>query len=94
MPRDYCFATEQASLALTEINLGIGPFVISPYVERKIGKSQLIAMSLDTQFRSPQWAMEHNILSFCISEYSRNGYRDRAVYDETIHTKRESFRIY
>ena len=58
---DYCFATEQASLALTEINLGIGPFVISPYVERKIGKSQLIAMSLDTQFRSPQWAMEHNI---------------------------------
>ena len=43
---DYCFATEQASLALTEINLGIGPFVISPYVERKIGKSQLIFIIL------------------------------------------------
>lgn len=58
---DYCFATEEASLALTELNLGIGPFVIGPYVERKIGKSQFIAMTLDTEFRSAQWALLHNI---------------------------------
>ena len=58
---DYCFATENASLALTEINLEIGPFVISPFVEKKIGKSQMIAMSLDAEFRDANWAIQHNI---------------------------------
>jgi methylglutaconyl-CoA hydratase len=58
---DYCFATKDAALALTEINLGIGPFVIGPYVERKIGKSQFTAMATDADFRSADWAQQHNI---------------------------------
>lgn len=58
---DYCFATENSALALTEINLGIGPFVIGPYVERKIGKSQFAAMAIDADFRSAAWALEHNV---------------------------------
>ncbi|KAF5308563.1 hypothetical protein FQR65_LT18063 [Abscondita terminalis] len=43
---DYCFATKDAALALTEINLGIGPFVIGPYMQN---------------FRSAEWAEQHNI---------------------------------
>lgn len=58
---DYCFATKDASLALPELNLGIGPFVIGPFVERKIGKSQFAAMSLDTEFRTANWAKDHQI---------------------------------
>lgn len=58
---DYCFATENASLALTEINLGIGPFVIGPYVERKIGKSAYAAMSIDADFRSADWCERHDV---------------------------------
>lgn len=58
---DYCFAVEQASLALTEINFGIGPFVIGPFVKRKVGQSQFTAMALDTEFRSAKWAEEHHI---------------------------------
>ena len=58
---DYCFATKEASLALPELNLGIGPFVIGPFVERKIGKSHFIAMSLDTEFRTSSWAKENHI---------------------------------
>lgn len=58
---DYCFATKDSALALTELNLGIGPFVIGPYVERKIGTSQFTAMTLDTEFRSAEWAEKHNI---------------------------------
>ncbi|MCC2589602.1 enoyl-CoA hydratase/isomerase family protein [Chryseobacterium sp. MFBS3-17] len=58
---DYCFATRDASLALTELNLGIGPFVIGPYVERKIGKSQFAAMAIDADFRSAAWAEAHSI---------------------------------
>lgn len=58
---DYCFATKHSALALTELNLGIGPFVIGPYVERKIGKSQFAAMAIDADFRSATWAEQHNI---------------------------------
>lgn len=58
---DYCFATKDSALALTEINLGIGPFVIGPYVERKIGKSQFAAMAIDANFRSADWAEQHNV---------------------------------
>ena len=58
---DYCFATQEASLALTELNLGIGPFVIGPYVERKVGKAEFIALTLDTEFRSAEWAKANHI---------------------------------
>lgn len=58
---DYCFATKDSALALTELNLGIGPFVIGPYVERKTGKSQFAAMAIDADFRSAEWAEQHNI---------------------------------
>ncbi|MBE0424418.1 MAG: enoyl-CoA hydratase/isomerase family protein, partial [Lutibacter sp.] len=34
---DYCFATEQASIKLSEFTIGIGPFVIAPAVARKMG---------------------------------------------------------
>lgn len=68
---DYCFATQDSALALTELNLGIGPFVIGPYVERKIGKSQFAAMAIDADFRSAAWAEQHNmyhLVSNSISE--------------------------
>ena len=58
---DYCFATKDSALALTELNLGIGPFVIGPFVERKIGKSAYSAMSIDADFRSAEWCEKHDI---------------------------------
>lgn len=61
---DYCFATKDSALALTEINIGIGPFVIGPFVERKIGTSAFTAMALDAQFRSAEWGQQHNIYQY------------------------------
>ena len=58
---DYCFATKDAAIALTEINLGIGPFVIGPFVERKMGKSAFTAMSIDADFRSADWCLKNNV---------------------------------
>ncbi len=61
---DYCFATKESALALTELNLGIGPFVIGPYVERKMGKSAYAAMSIDADFRSADWCEKHDVYHF------------------------------
>jgi methylglutaconyl-CoA hydratase len=59
---DYCLATEAASVKLSELAIGIGPFVISPAVTRKIGLpafSQLTIRASD--FQTAQWAKEKGL---------------------------------
>lgn len=59
---DYAFATEAASIKLSEIAIGIGPFVIEPAVSRKIGKSAMTEMTLNpTEWKNAQWAKEHKL---------------------------------
>ncbi len=59
---DCTFATEAASVKLSEIAIGIGPFVIEPAVSRKIGKSAMAEMTLNpTEWKSAQWAFEHKL---------------------------------
>lgn len=55
---DYCFATAHASVKLSELVVGIGPFVVGPAVERKIGGSAYAELALDAaEFRPAQWAL-------------------------------------
>jgi methylglutaconyl-CoA hydratase len=59
---DYCLATESASIKLSELAIGIGPFVISPAVVRKIGLpafSQLTIRAVD--FQTAAWAKEKGL---------------------------------
>ncbi len=59
---DYCLATEAASIKLSELAIGIGPFVISPAVIRKIGLpafSQLTIRAVD--FQTAAWAKEKGL---------------------------------
>ena len=54
---DYCIAAEKAEIRLSELSLGIGPFVVGPPVERKIGISAFSQIALDaTLWRSADWA--------------------------------------
>ncbi|AHJ97047.1 enoyl-CoA hydratase/isomerase family protein [Hymenobacter swuensis] len=59
---DYCFATSQASVKLSELVVGIGPFVVGPAVERKIGTAAFAQLALDAaEFRSADWAREKGL---------------------------------
>lgn len=59
---DYTLATEAASVKLSELALGIGPFVVGPAVERKIGTSAFAALSINAQnWHSAQWAKENGL---------------------------------
>lgn len=59
---DYCFATQHASIKLSELAIGIGPFVVGPAVERKIGLTAFSQLSLDAgEFRSAGWAKEKGL---------------------------------
>ncbi len=56
---DYCFATEAASVKLSELAVGIGPFVVGPAVERKVGTSAFHTLAVNaTEWRSAKWACE------------------------------------
>jgi len=55
---DYVIATDKAQLRLSELAVGIGPFVVGPAIQRKIGPGAFSAMALDADWRSAQWATE------------------------------------
>jgi methylglutaconyl-CoA hydratase len=59
---DYAFATEDAYVKLSELAVGIGPFVVGPAVERKTGLSCFSQLAIDaTEWRSAEWAKTHGI---------------------------------
>lgn len=61
---DYSIATHTADVKLSELAVGIGPFVVGPAVERKIGTSSFSALSIDaTSWRSAQWALEKGLFA-------------------------------
>lgn len=54
---DYAIAVEGADIRLSELSIGIGPFVVGPAVERKIGLSAFSQLAIDaTMWRSADWA--------------------------------------
>ncbi len=54
---DYCLATTNAEVKLSELAVGIGPFVVGPAVERKIGISAMSELAINaTEWRSAEWA--------------------------------------
>lgn len=59
---DYCFATRYADVKLSELAVGIGPFVVGPAVERKIGLSAMSQLAINaTEWRTAQWAKSHGL---------------------------------
>ena len=56
---DYALATVKADVKLSELAVGIGPFVVGPAVERKIGTAAFSQLSINaTQWQTAQWAKE------------------------------------
>ena len=60
---DYTMAVETASIRLSELAIGIGPFVVGPVIERKIGLGGFGAMAIDADWRSARWAEEFGLYS-------------------------------
>ncbi len=59
---DYCFATQHAAIRLSELLIGIGPFVVGPAIERKIGVSAFSQLTLNAStFYSATWAQDKGL---------------------------------
>jgi methylglutaconyl-CoA hydratase len=58
---DYTFAVSGASAKLSELAVGIGPFVVGPVIARRIGKGPFLAMSVDADWRDAAWGERHGL---------------------------------
>jgi len=59
---DYCFATKYAEVKLSELAVGIGPFVVGPAVQRKVGVSAMSQLAINaTEWQSARWAEEKGL---------------------------------
>lgn len=61
---DYAIAMEGADIKLSELAVGIGPFVVGPAVERKIGTAAFENLAIDaTMWRNAEWAKKKGLFS-------------------------------
>ena len=61
---DYAIATNKAEIKLSELAVGIGPFVVGPAVERKIGTAAFSALAIDaTMWRNAEWARKKGLFA-------------------------------
>lgn len=59
---DYAIGTQSADIKLSELSLGIGPFVIGPVVERKIGISSFSSLAINSgNWRTAEWARKKGL---------------------------------
>lgn len=65
---DYAIAVEKASLKLSELAVGIGPFVVGPVIVHKIGIGSYGAMSLDADWRDAAWAERHGLYAQVVAD--------------------------
>ncbi|MEI2759749.1 MAG: enoyl-CoA hydratase/isomerase family protein [Bacteroidia bacterium] len=61
---DYTLAHVSASVKLSELAVGIGPFVVGPAVERKIGTGAFTQLTVNaTDWQSADWAKEKGMFA-------------------------------
>ena len=67
---DFAFAYQDASIKLSEIAIGIGPFVIEPAVSRKIGKTAMTQLTLQPNtWQTADWAVEKGLYADVFDSY-------------------------
>jgi methylglutaconyl-CoA hydratase len=61
---DYAIACDAAAVKLSELAVGIGPFVVGPVVERKVGNSAFTQLAIDaTEWRSAEWGKRNRLFA-------------------------------
>jgi methylglutaconyl-CoA hydratase len=65
---DYAIASRAASVRLSELAVGIGPFVVGPVIERKIGLGGFSALAVDADWRDADWGERRGLFSRLVED--------------------------
>jgi methylglutaconyl-CoA hydratase len=90
---DYCIAWEKVEVKLSELALGIGPFVIGPAVERKIGLSAFSQLAIDaTLWRNADWAKKKGLFAEVHENIENMDHSISRLADTLAHSSPEAMR--
>lgn len=88
---DYAIAVDSASIKLSELAVGIGPFVVGPAVQRKVGVSGFSQLAIDaTEWRSADWARKHGLYSEVHTDVSLVDEAVMALANKLAHSNPEA----
>lgn len=88
---DYAIATDSAAVKLSELAVGIGPFVVGPAVERKIGVSSFSQLAIDaTEWRSAEWGKKHGLYAELHSNVEELDDAVKSLADRLAHSSPEA----
>lgn len=76
---DYSFAVKSAPARLSELAIGIGPFIVGPCIEKKIGTAAFSTMAVDADWHDAEWCERHGLYSQLFD--------DAATMDSAIATR-------
>ena len=90
---DHCFATKHASVKLSELAIGIGPFVVGPAVERKLGTSGFAQLTIDaTSWKSANWAAQYGLYTEVFETSEEMDVAISSLANELSHSSPEAMR--
>lgn len=88
---DYAIATDSAAVKLSELAVGIGPFVVGPAVERKVGLSCFSQLAIDaTEWRSAEWGKKHGLYAELHSNVEELDDAVKSLADRLAHSSPEA----
>ena len=91
---DYTLAVEGASVKLSELAVGIGPFVVGPAVERKIGSAAYTELSINaTEWRDAKWAREKGLYTDVFKTVSEMDKALGALAEKLSNSNPEAMRL-
>ena len=91
---DYCVATKFASVKLSELAVGIGPFVVGPVVERKIGTSAMSQLAIDaTEWQTADWAKAKGLYTEVYDTVEEMDEAVRALANKLSNSNPEAMRL-
>jgi len=91
---DYAIAVESAEVKLSELAVGIGPFVVGPAVERKIGLAAFSSLSIDaSMWRNAEWARRRGLYAELHATVEGMDESIRRLADNLAHSNPEAMAL-
>ena len=90
---DYCLASKFASIKLSELSIGIGPFVIEPAVTRKMGLAAFSEMTIDAEsFFSAEYAKDKGLFASVFDSNEELDKEVSALANKLVHYNQEALK--
>ena len=90
---DFAIAIAGASIKLSELAIGIGPFVVGPAVERKVGPGGFQALTVDADFFPAAWAAQHGLYAKVADTSAELEAMMNATIKKLVHANPEAMRL-